>query len=190
MQKLVNINGQEFSVEYQFTHNKNAIASVKENRILVKLPLRWPEKQKIEAAQTLEKRIFKKIEKKGLRSDKPSPVPKNLSFEERERIQCDFLDKVKLRVEDYNIVYFKSVLGKVSTRHNTSKWGSCSKENNISINFALHFLPQELLDYVIVHELAHTKERNHSSRFWVIVERIIPDYKVRRNELRKYNLGN
>ncbi len=65
---------------------------------------------------------------------------------------------------------------KATIRLQRSRWGSCSKAGNISLNAKLLFLPQELVRYVIVHELAHLKEMNHSAAFWRVVERCDADY--------------
>ncbi len=66
---------------------------------------------------------------------------------------------------------------------NTS-WGSCSGKNSLNFTWKLILAPPELVDYVVVHELAHTVEHNHSARFWKLVERVLPDYKQRRARLR------
>ncbi|WHE87395.1 M48 family metallopeptidase [Lachnoanaerobaculum gingivalis] len=67
-------------------------------------------------------------------------------------------------------------------------WGSCSSKKNLNFNFnfKLFFLPEALIDYVFVHELAHLKHMNHSEAFWSEVEKQIPDYKKRREELKRY----
>ena len=65
-------------------------------------------------------------------------------------------------------------------------WGSCSSKKNLNFNFKLFFLPEALIDYVFVHELAHLKHMNHSKAFWSEVEKQIPDYKQRREELKRY----
>lgn len=65
-------------------------------------------------------------------------------------------------------------------------WGSCSSKKNLNFNFKLFFLPEALIDYVFVHELAHLKHMNHSKAFWSEVEKQIPDYKKRREELKRY----
>ena len=66
-------------------------------------------------------------------------------------------------------------------------WGTCDNRNNIRLNLRLSALPMRLIEYVIVHELAHTRQHNHSQKFWLIVETIMPDYKARRKELRGYS---
>lgn len=68
-----------------------------------------------------------------------------------------------------------------------SRWGSCDKDGNISINFRAVMLDENLRDYLIIHELAHTIEFNHSSRFWKIVNTYIPQYKAIRKKLKDYN---
>jgi predicted metal-dependent hydrolase len=67
-----------------------------------------------------------------------------------------------------------------------SRWGSCSSTNDIVLNTYLVQLPQALIDYVICHELAHTKHHNHSDSFWQLVQRMVPDYKARKKQLKTY----
>lgn len=74
----------------------------------------------------------------------------------------------------------------VRIRHLKTRWGSCSSRHDITLNYYLMQLPWELIDYVLVHELAHTEELNHSPDFWATVERCLPDYKQRRKALRDY----
>ena len=76
--------------------------------------------------------------------------------------------------------------GKLSFRNQKTRWGSCSAHNNISLNIALVVLPARLIDYVILHELTHTVEKNHSAKFWNKLEESCPDYKKRRKELRSH----
>ena len=66
-----------------------------------------------------------------------------------------------------------------------TRWGSCSCKGNLNFNWKLMLMPPEILDYVVVHELAHRKEMNHSRDFWKIVEQVLPDYQERRKRLRE-----
>ncbi len=93
-----------------------------------------------------------------------------------------FPGKVKYYAEKFGFRY-----GKLSFRNNISNWGSCSYDNNISLNIKLMKLPDEIIDYVILHELCHTVEKNHSAAFWKLVGKVCPDYAGLRNRLKKYN---
>ncbi len=93
--------------------------------------------------------------------------------------------ELERRIEKINSAHFGSAISAIKVRENKSTWGSCSSKNSISINLKLLFMPPEILDYVIVHELAHTKYRGHGKRFWQIVEKIMPNYKEKRRWLRE-----
>lgn len=76
--------------------------------------------------------------------------------------------------------------GRITIRCQRSRWGSCSSQGNLNFNCLLMLAPPEVLDYVVVHELCHRKEMNHSQRFWAEVARILPDYRDRRNWLKEH----
>lgn len=69
-----------------------------------------------------------------------------------------------------------------------TRWGSCSSRGTISLNWKLIMAPPEVIDYVIIHELAHVQEKNHSKRYWALVEHLLPDYHPRRGWLKSNGL--
>jgi predicted metal-dependent hydrolase len=73
---------------------------------------------------------------------------------------------------------------RLAVRNARTRWGSCSHANNINLNMHLIKLDNDLIDYVILHELCHTIEKNHSQRFWVLLEKHMPDFKERRRRLK------
>jgi predicted metal-dependent hydrolase len=66
-----------------------------------------------------------------------------------------------------------------------TRWGSCSGCDVISLNWRLILVEKPLIDYVVIHELAHVKQKNHSARFWSLVEKYDPDYRLHRNKLKE-----
>ncbi|MFL6392880.1 MAG: M48 family metallopeptidase [Nitrososphaeraceae archaeon] len=76
---------------------------------------------------------------------------------------------------------------RVLIKSQKSRWGSCSKNKNLNFNLFLAALPSEIIDYVIIHELMHLKELNHSKRFWELVNIEDPDYKYHRKVLSRYS---
>lgn len=85
--------------------------------------------------------------------------------------------------------FFSQIYGvnfsRVTIRNQKTRWGSCSRNGSLNFNYKLILLSSELRDYVIVHELCHLKEFNHSPKFWQWVEKAVPDYKSLRKELKE-----
>lgn len=79
------------------------------------------------------------------------------------------------------------VFGKLSFRNNISNWGSCSSRDDISLNIKLMKLSDGLIDYVLLHELCHTREKNHGPSFWHLMEQVCPDFRQLREELKKHH---
>jgi predicted metal-dependent hydrolase len=88
-------------------------------------------------------------------------------------------ERIEKLARKYNFIFKQ-----VRIRNQKTRWGSCSTKGSISLNYKLMRYRKEVIDYVIIHELCHLKEMNHSKKFWKLVEEIIPDYKNLKKELR------
>lgn len=93
------------------------------------------------------------------------------------------LELAKRKIEELN-EFYGFTYSRISIRNQKTRWGSCSRKGNLNFNYKIIHLPEKYLDYIIVHELCHLGELNHSRRFWALVEKTIPDYKKTRKEMR------
>lgn len=98
------------------------------------------------------------------------------------------LQRITHEVHRINTLNFRERITRVRLAYASSQWGSCSSRGAIHLNPVLLFLPQHLLDYVIVHELAHCHIHNHSRRFWNHVATACPQYEAARTELRNVRI--
>ena len=91
------------------------------------------------------------------------------------------------------VAYFAPIVGvdygRITIRNQRTRWGSCSSKGNLNFNCLLILTPPEVIDYVVVHELCHRREMNHSTRFWNEVEKVLPDYKVAKKWLKENGAG-
>jgi len=102
---------------------------------------------------------------------------------EFQQLKSAALALVTLRLQHFNR-HYNLTYNKLFIRNTRSRWGSCSSRHNLGFNYRVAKLPPALADYVVVHELCHIKEFNHSKAFWALVAETIPDWRVRRNRLR------
>lgn len=114
----------------------------------------------------------------------PISVSKKVSNAGYLKYKNEAMNLAQEKVEKFNQLYnFK--YNKISIRNQKSRWGSCSGKRNLSFNYKIVLIPEHLADYIIVHELCHLGQLNHSRSFWNLVAQTIPHYKNSRVELRK-----
>lgn len=99
-----------------------------------------------------------------------------LTNEEIKKLADKALQHIPKRIS-YYAKQIGVTYGKITIRNQKTRWGSCSSKGNLNFNCLLMLAPPEIIDYVVVHELCHRKEMNHSKNFWREVEKILPDYK-------------
>lgn len=103
-----------------------------------------------------------------------------------------YRDKAR-EIFEQKVSYYAQMMGvsygRIAIRDQKTRWGSCSGEGNLNFNWRLIFAPAGVMDYVVVHELAHRKEMNHSPRFWRVVEDTMPEYRKYQKWLKENGRG-
>jgi predicted metal-dependent hydrolase len=97
-----------------------------------------------------------------------------------------FRPDIVRRVQELNHLHFQQVYKQVRLRYNATNWGSCSSGGNINLSTRLLFAPDPVIDYVIIHELAHLVELNHSEKFWKLVENAMPSFREKEIWLKEH----
>lgn len=128
----------------------------------------------------------KTISLKLSQNDKDNSLKRNIQHLLSRIVAQDFLPEITRRVHELNDKYFKKEIKTVRLKYNHSNWGSCSAKSNINLSTRLLFAPGDVIDYVIIHELAHLIEMNHSPRFWKLVAKAMPDYEEKEKWLKEH----
>lgn len=172
------------SYELEQSSRKTVTIQVTEDlRVLVRAPFRMPRGEideivKKHAAWIGRQREKMKLRQTQVRAEKP------LSETELRELGNRALSVIPERVSHYAAV-LGVTWGRITIRNQRTRWGSCSAQGNLNFNCLLMLAPPEVLDYVVVHELCHRLEMNHSQRFWQLVLSVLPDYKERRKWLKE-----
>ena len=157
------------------------------NTVLARIPTRVSDRELKAFVENHRSWILEKTavmaEREENRKSTPAPPPELLSKTDRMKIQLKIGKQVRHYCEAMGVT-----VGYVTVKDQKTRWGSCSAKGNVNFNYQLAFLPDELLDYVVIHELAHRRHMNHSRAFWAEVEKYCPDYLERREQLKEYSL--
>lgn len=130
--------------------------------------------------------ILKKLEYFRSKESWVSQLPKiRMTKGDYKKNKARALLLVNDRLEHYSRIYDLSYK-KISIRNQKTRWGSCSRNGNLSFNYKIIYLPDNLADYIIVHELCHLGQFNHSRKFWELVAKTIPEHKKLRKEVKGF----
>lgn len=148
-----------------------------DSTVTVRVPM-WTTKREI--ARILNEKedwILKKIEENIRKMEEyGAGTLTRLTNEEIKSLKDKAREYIPQRVE-----YFSEIMGvdygRITIRNQKTRWGSCSAKGNLNFNCLLMLMPTEVIDYVVVHELCHLKEMNHSNAFWREVKQVLPDYR-------------
>lgn len=161
-----------------------SIEITKELSVLVRSPQHMSHKKIMGFVEQKTAWIEEHIERMRQRIEKNSSVVK-LTDEEIQSLVKKAKEIIPQRVLDYaqrmGVDY-----GRITIRSQRTLWGSCSSKGNLNFNCLLLLTPPEVLDYVVVHELCHLKEMNHSKRFWEELRRVLPDYEIQKKWLKDH----
>ncbi|MCB0685635.1 MAG: M48 family metallopeptidase [Saprospiraceae bacterium] len=146
-----------YSLSVTMADRKTAIGKIKDGTLHLRCPADWDEEAQAETLPKLISKIF----------------------------ATEFHDRFAERVADLNQRFYQFHYTDISFKYNKSNWGSCSHTGHLNFSTRLFLAPQIVTDYVIIHELAHLKEHNHSPAFWNVVKYAMPQYKEQVKWLKK-----
>ena len=169
------------TMEYELIRSRRKTLAVEirpDGQVLVRAPLRLPRREierfLMEKSDWIRVHRAKVLQRRA--QEEANPVS-SLTKEQLRTLKKRAAAAISERVE-----YFAPIVGvtygNITIRSQKTRWGSCSASGNLNFNCLILLAPPEVLDYVVVHELCHRKQMNHSPLFWAEVERVLPDYKA------------
>lgn len=165
-------------MEYQVIRSRRKTVSLQitpEGTLVVRCPYRM---------KTADIRAFVESKQNWIEKHQPKTKQPALTEEERKNLFLQAREELPGRVQ-----YYADILGvtygRITIRSQHTRWGSCSAKGNLNFNCLLMLCPSQVMDYVVIHELCHRKELNHSPDFWAEVEKIFPDYRIHRKWLKE-----
>lgn len=173
------------NVEIIRSNRKTIAIEIKSDAtVLVRAPYFVKDAEIYRFVKKKERWILEQLEKVKERQRTAEEVQK-LTRDEVVQLADAALKVIPQRVRHYAEI-MKVRYGRITIRSQKTRWGSCSEKGNLNFNCLLMLAPEEVVDYVVVHELCHLIEMNHSKAFWQQVERVMPDYKRHRQWLKDH----
>ena len=168
-----NTNEVQFNIVY--SNRKTIAIELTMNEIIVRVPKGMSQYQIdsfIDKKRSWIEKHLEKIQKQKMELEQLDPF----TVDEIKELAQKALDVIPDRVEKYASLVGVDY-GRISIRNQRSRWGSCSSKGNLNFNCLLMLFSDEIIDYVVVHELCHRKYMNHSAEFYTEVERVFPEYR-------------
>ena len=166
--------------EIVYSGRKTISLCIKNGGLVVRAPYKTKKERIEKVIASHQDWIAKHIERQKERNKK---------YEDLTDEKIEFLRKEAKRILPIKVAYYANIMGlkygRITITSAKTRFGSCSSKGNISFSYRLMLYPEEAIDYVVVHELAHLYEMNHSPRFYKIIEAVLPDYKERKKLLKK-----
>lgn len=170
-------------MDYKIIRSRRRTVSVEVKNnldVIVRVPMRMKDADIRQIVLGRSVWIEKHLRLAQQRKDEQGPIiTKNEIIGLANAAKTDIPKRVAFFAENMGVSF-----GNITIRSQKTRWGSCSSKGNLSFNCLLMLCPVDVRDYVVVHELCHRIELNHSARFWSNVERVLPDYKTRRKWLK------
>lgn len=172
----------ELPIIFERSRRKTLAISVTDKmQLYIKAPLRMPEREIDRFIKQRKFWIYKQAKRVQKAAENHVEYSEREQMMMREKARSVLTEKTDRYKKELNVEYNKIRIGDQKTR-----WGSCSSKGTISYSWRLILMPEEIQDYVVVHELCHLHEMNHSKRFWEWVAGVIPDYQRRRMWLKTH----
>jgi len=181
MQKEIILNNQKIPYTFRKSQQARYMRLIVKNdaTLIVSVPWILSEKRAVNFIQQKADWILKQIDyfknKKSI-----LPLATKRDYLKNKLLAQEIAEK---KIKHFNQFYnFK--INKISIRNPKTRWGSCSKSGNLNFSYRIIYLSEEFSNYIIVHELCHLGEFNHSKKFWELVKKTVPDYKRIRKEIK------
>lgn len=183
MEKEILLGGEKIKYEFRKSRRSKYVRLSVTPEAEVRLSVPWRISENAAERLIFEKTewLLEKLE--YFKNKKPSDLPP--------ATRQDYLKHKELArvIAEQKLRYFNAHYGfswkRVSIRNQKTRWGSCSKNGNLNFSYRIVYLGEKMCDYIIVHELCHLQEFNHSKNFWALVARAVPEYKKIRKEIKK-----
>ena len=171
-------------MEYEIIRSdrRTVAITLKDGRVILRAPKRLSDKEAEKIIVAHEKWIKSKLDSSKEKKKKEEALSECQIRELKKNAKKYFKDKIEYYSKIMGLNYSRMTITSAKTR-----FGSCSSKGSISFSYRLMLYPESAREYVVVHELAHLREMNHSKDFYAIVERYLPDYKERRKKLKSNN---